>query len=101
MIRELGTDELIYLLFAARWTIALTAAALAGGTLLGLLVMTLRVTPLAPARWLAIAFIQVIQGTPLLGQLFIFYFGLGLFGLDVSAWAAAVVAFSLYSSAFM
>ena len=101
MIREFGTGELFYLLFAVRWTIALSLAAMAGGTLLGLLVMTLRVLPLAPARWLAVAYIQLIQGTPLLGQLFVVYFGLGVFGVDISPWLAAVLAFSLYSSAFL
>ena len=101
MIREFGSGELFYLLFAARWTVALSLAAMAGGTLLGLLIMTLRVLPFAPARWLAVAYIQVIQGTPLLGQLFEVYFGIGVFGYDISPWLAAVFAFSLYSSAFL
>ncbi|MCG8358881.1 MAG: amino acid ABC transporter permease [Kiloniellales bacterium] len=100
MLREFGSDEFFYLLFAARWTIALTAVAVLGGGLLGLVVMLLRVVPLRVVNWIAIAYIQAIQGTPLLGQLFVFYFGFAIFGHDVSPWAAAAVAFSIYGSAF-
>lgn len=100
MFREFGSSEFMFLVFAARWTIALTALAIAGGSLLGLVVMFLRVVRVPPLNWLAIAYIQAIQGTPLLGQLFIFYFGFGIFGYDVSPWIAAGVAFSIYGSAF-
>ena len=75
MLRGFAIGDLWYLVEAARWTVALTALAMAGGGLLGLVVMTLRVVPLAPANWLAAGYIQVLQGTPLLGQLFVFYFG--------------------------
>jgi polar amino acid transport system permease protein len=58
MLREFTLNEVWYLLFAARWTLALTAIAFTGGGLLGLLVMLLRVVPLRPAQWLAIGYIQ-------------------------------------------
>jgi polar amino acid transport system permease protein len=101
MLRQFASGDLWYLVEAARWTVALTAIALAGGGLLGLLVMILRVVPLAPANWLATAYIQALQGTPLLGQLFVFYFGFSIFGYDVSPWVAAGAAFSIYASAFL
>lgn len=101
MLREFTINEVWYLLFAARWTLALTAIAFTGGGLLGLLVMMLRVVPLRPAQWLAIGYIQTIQGTPLLGQLFLFYFGLSIFGYDVSPWIAAGAALSIYASGFL
>jgi len=101
MLREFTINEVWYLLFAARWTLALTAIAFTGGGLLGLLVMMLRVVPLRPAQWLAIGYIQTIQGTPLLGQLFLFYFGLSIFGYDVSPWVAAGAALSIYASGFL
>ncbi|HEY0201034.1 MAG TPA: amino acid ABC transporter permease, partial [Burkholderiaceae bacterium] len=40
-------------------------------------------------------------GTPLLMQLFLAYFGIALLGIDVSAWTAATVALTLYTSAFL
>ena len=101
MLREFTINEVWYLLFAARWTLALTAIAFTGGGLLGLFVMVLRVLPLRPAQWLAIGYIQTIQGTPLLGQLFLFYFGFSIFGYDVSPWIAAGAALSIYASGFL
>jgi polar amino acid transport system permease protein len=101
MLREFTIRELWYLIEAARWTVALTAIAFAGGGLLGLLFMALRVVPIAPLNWLAITYIQAIQGTPLLGQLFVFYFGFSIFGYDVSPWIAAGAALSIYASAFL
>jgi len=101
MLRQFASGDLWYLVEAARWTVALTALAFTGGGLLGLLVMLLRVVPLTPANWLATAYIQALQGTPLLGQLFVFYFGFSIFGYDVSPWVAAGAAFSFYASAFL
>ena len=46
-------------------------------------------------------YVQLFQGTPLLMQLFLAYFGLALFGINVSAWVAAGVALTLYTSAFL
>ncbi len=46
-------------------------------------------------------YVQLFQGTPLLMQLFLAYFGLALFGFDTSAWFAAAAARTLYSSAFL
>lgn len=101
MLRDFTINEFGYLVFAARWTLALTAIAFAGGGLLGLLVMILRVLPAKPLNWLAIGYIQTIQGTPLLGQLFVFYFGFSIFGYDVSPWIAAGAALSIYASGFL
>lgn len=101
MFRDFGTNEFLYLLFAARWTVALTMVSIVGGSVIGLLVMVLRVMRFAPAKALAIAYVQMVQGTPVLGQLFVVYFGIGVFGYDVSPWVAATIAFSIYSGAFL
>ena len=101
MIREVNALDLLYLLMAARWTLALTVLAFVGGGLLGLTILLLRVVPVRPVRWFAIGWIQAIQGTPLLAQLFVFFFGFAIFGYRVSPWIAAGVAFSIYASAFL
>lgn len=101
MIREVNLYDLWFLIAAGRWTLALTAIAFLGGTILGLTVMMLRVVPFRPANWLAIGWIQAIQGTPLLAQIFVFFFGFAIFGYKVSPWVAAGVAFSIYASAFL
>lgn len=101
MIRDFGLPEVTYLLFAARWTVLLTLASLVFGALIGLAIAILRIVPFRPANWLALAYVNLIQGTPLLGQLFVFFFGLSIIGFDVGAWPAAVTAFALYSGAFL
>ena len=100
MIREFGPADIVYLLAAARWTVALALTAMVGGGLIGLLLAVMRVVSFRPANWLAIGYINLIQGTPLLGQLFILFFGLPLFGVQVDAWIAAALALSIYASAF-
>jgi polar amino acid transport system permease protein len=44
---------------------------------------------------------QLFQGTPLLMQLFLAYFGIALLGIKTSAWVAAALALTLYTSAFL
>jgi polar amino acid transport system permease protein len=89
-----------YLAQAALWTLALAGIALAGGACGGLIVAAFRVSHLRPLRILAIGYITLVQGTPLLVQLFLAYFGAAFAGLDVPPLAAAAVAFTLYASAF-
>lgn len=100
MIREFALSDFGFLLLATRWTVLLALAATVGGGIIGLAIAVLRIVPVAPLNWFAIGYINLIQGTPLLGQLFVLFFGLPLIGLSVDAWTAAVVALSLYSSAF-
>jgi polar amino acid transport system permease protein len=89
------------LLFAARWTLLLSAIAFAGGGMCGLALLVLRVGRVAPARTAVKLYIELFQGTPLLMQLFLVFFGLPLLGVDVSPWLAATVALSLYASAYL
>ncbi len=89
------------LLLAARWTVLLSLIAFVGGGLVGLALLVLRTGPSLLAQRLVSAYVQLFQGTPLLMQLFLAYFGLALFGWDTSAWFAASLALTLYSSAFL
>ena len=100
MIRAFSQADVVYLILATRWTILLALAAMLGGGLLGLVVAVARVLPIKPLNWLAIGYINLIQGMPLLGQLFVFFFGLPIVGLSVDAWTAALAALSIYASAF-
>ncbi len=100
MIREFSASDVVYLLVATRWTVLLTLIAMLGGGLLGVVVAVLRIAAFRPANWLGIAYINLIQGTPLLGQLFVFFFGLPLLHIQVGAWIAAALSLSMYASAF-
>ena len=101
MIRELSFVDVLYLLAATRWTLALTAIAFAGGGLVGLVIALMRVSKLLPLRWLAGLYVLVVQGTPLLAWLFVFFFGLSIFGIEVSPWLAAAASYSIYAGAFL
>lgn len=94
-------DILRNLGLAARWTVALSLIAFVGGAVVGLALLAAR---LAGRRGAALAvggYVQLFQGTPLLMQLFLAYFGLGLLGIDVSPWLAAGLALTLYASAYL
>lgn len=101
MIRTFSSIDVIYLVAAARWTLALTATAFCGSALLGLVLAIARISPIAPLRWLVATYIYVVQGTPLLVWLFVIFFGLPLLGVSVNPWLAAAIAFSVYGSAFL
>ena len=77
------------LLWAARWTVLLSIIAFVGGGIVGLAILFLRVSQIRVLEILTKGFIEFFQGTPLLMQLFLFFFGLALFGIEVSPWVAA------------
>lgn len=89
------------LLLAMRWTIALSIVAFVGGGLVGLGLLVLRMSKLRGAETFVAGYVQLFQGTPLLMQLFLAYFGLALFGVELSPWFAASLALTLYTSAFL
>lgn len=94
-------DILRNLLLAIRWTVVLSLVSFVGGGVVGLLLLFARISPRRPLRLLARGYIELFQGTPLLMQLFIAFFGLGLFGIDVPAWLAAGLALILWTAAFL
>ncbi len=93
IVRNLG--------MAARWTLLLSLVAFAGGAVVGLLVLLARTSAKRWLRRTAWAYIELFQCTPLLMQLFLVFFGLALFGLDVPAWLAAGLTLVLWSGAFL
>lgn len=94
-----------HLIFAARWTVVLSLMAFVLGGLVGLALLLARIASkresLKPLGYAVSAYVQLFQGTPLLMQLFLAYFGLALFGVKTSAWTAAAFALTLYTSAFL
>jgi polar amino acid transport system permease protein len=102
MGRTFGTAEFLYLLKAIPWTLLLSLGALAGGGIVGLLIAILRTSPFRVLRWLATGYIELFQGTPVLMQLFVTYYGLAvLFNIQFGPWPAVLTAFTLYSGAFL
>lgn len=89
------------LILAARWTVVLSLIAFAGGASVGLLLTFLQISGRTSLVRIARLYVELFQGTPLLMQLFLVFFGLSLLGLDVSPWTAAALALTLFSSAFL
>ena len=99
-LRDFGWNELLFLVFSARWTVFLSLVAFGGGGALGLLVAVLRVAPSRLLRRVAMVWIRALQGTPLLVQLLIVYYGTAFVGLRPDAWLAASITFIVSTSAF-
>ena len=89
------------LLLATRWTIVLSLVAFIGGGVVGLLLLYARVGGNRIADLVVRGYVQVFQGTPLLIQLFLAFFGIAALGVPVSPWIAASVCLTLYSSAYL
>jgi len=101
MIQFTTWDILRGLLLATRWTILLSLVSFAGGSIVGATLLFLRIGKRNAGRIAVKYFVELFQGTPLLMQLFLAFFGLGLVGIDVPAWLAAGAALTLWSSAFL
>jgi His/Glu/Gln/Arg/opine family amino acid ABC transporter permease subunit len=100
-MRTFGFPEFLFILEAAKWTLALSAIAFVGGAILGLVIALMRTSESRWARGVSTTFIQIFQGTPLLLQLFLVFFGAPVLGLDINPWVAAGVALILNSAAFL
>ncbi|WP_017998859.1 amino acid ABC transporter permease [Paracoccus sp. N5] len=88
------------LLVGALWTMGLALIAFIFGGALGLTVAVARVSHHRSVRWLSLLYVQLVQGTPLLIQMMLAYFGLALFGLDLPSFVAASIAITVYASAY-
>ena len=100
-MRTFGFPDFMFILEAARWTLALSLIAFIGGAVLGLIIALMRTSDSIAARRVSAVFIQIFQGTPLLLQLFLIFFGAPVLGLDINPWIAAGVALILNSAAFL
>jgi len=100
-MRQLNLGDFEFLLLATRWTILLSVYAMIGGGIVGLAIALLRTSTSAGLRWIAIGYIRVFQGTPLLLQLFLVFFGGDMLGIPLGAWLSAILGFSLNAGAFL
>jgi polar amino acid transport system permease protein len=96
----LSTFQLQALGVGALWTLGLSLAAFAGGGAIGLLVALSRVSKSRAVNLLALAYVQLVQGTPLLILMLLSYFGLAILGVDIPPFGAACLAIIIYASAY-
>lgn len=101
MIEFTFWDIVRNLVFATRWTVLLSAAAFAGGAIVGVAILFARISKARWARRFGSGYIALFQGTPLLMQLFLMFFGLPMLGLRIEPWTAAVCGLTFYASAYL
>jgi polar amino acid transport system substrate-binding protein len=83
------------LLQGALVTVALSVVAMALAVVAGLVIVLARLYGIAPVRWLAKAYVEIIRGTPLLIQLFMIYYGLPEIGIRLKPFFAAILGLGL------
>lgn len=80
------------------------------GTVLGTLLAVMKMSNFKPARWLSVAYIEFIRGTPLMIQLTFIFYGLPMIGIhfpeiaiipNFDRFAAGVFAMSINSAAYV
>lgn len=80
---QLVIDSLPFLLKGAGYTLQLSIGGMFFGLLLGFILALMRLSPIWPVRWLARFYISIFRGTPLIAQLFMIYYGLPQFGIEL------------------
>lgn len=80
--------------------ITLSILAMLLGALLGMFVYLGKRSKNKPLHLLCAAYIEIIRNTPMLVQLYLIYFGLSQFGMDISAFNAMLIAMVLNNAGY-
>ena len=100
--------EFPQLYFTGLWlTVQISILGLIGAIVIGTAVALMRVSPVAPLRWIGAAYVEFFRNTPLAVQLFFLFLGLPLIGLRFSTdtfeniFRAAAIGMGLYHGAYV
>ncbi len=97
---QLALDSAPFLLRGALLTLQLSLGGMALGLILGFLLALMRLSPLWPISWLSRIYVSLFRGTPLIAQLFMIYYGLPQFGIELDPFPAALIGLSLNTAAY-
>ncbi|WP_394218075.1 amino acid ABC transporter permease [Halobacillus trueperi] len=75
---------------AAQMTLALTAVSILIAIVIGLMFAFMKISKIKPLEWLANIYIYVVRGTPLIVQIFVFYYGLTEVWMISGFWSVAL-----------
>lgn len=89
------------LLEAALLTLQVSVLSLLIGLSLGLVLYFAKTSRVFPLSWVAVCWIEIARNTPVLFQIFFFFWGLGEFGIFLSSFAAVVAALSFNTAGYM
>ena len=99
-----------WLVSGCKVTLQISVVGIVLAFIVGLLIAVMRMSNFRPVRWFALAYLEFFRNTPLLVQIFFWYFGsYKILPTAVNDWlnstnfefAAAVIALTIYTSAFI
>ena len=92
-----------FLITGLEYTLSLAAITVIVGAIFGALIALLRMSRFAPFRWIAAIYTEIIRGTPMLLQLYLFYFALPLLVpiLNKQQYACVAIALVCNSAAYV
>ena len=100
--------EFPQLYFIGLWvTIQISVLGLLGALIIGTVVAVMRVSPVAPLRWIGATYVEFFRNTPLVVQLYFLFLGLPLIGFRFSTdtfehiFRAAFVGMGVYHGAYV
>ena len=91
-------------------TLIIAAFTVFFGTIFGTLMSSMRMSKILPLKWLAVAYIEFIRGTPLMVQLMFIFYGHPMVGFTLpdiswipnfSRFSAGIIAMSIISCAYV
>src|SRR3546814_18743396 len=97
----LGSDQYQALLDGAQITLQVSALAILWGTVTAVVLGVVSLSPFRPLRWFVRIYVEVLRGVSAIILIFWAYYALPLFGVDLSAMQAGVLALGLNLSAYV
>ena len=82
-------------------TVTASLIALVASFVLGAIIAVMRITPIAPLRWIGTAYVEFFRNIPLVVIAFFFFIGTPVIGIRFSGLTAGTIALSIYTSAFI
>ena len=97
---QLVLDSAPFLLKGTLFTLQLSIGGMAFGLFLGFVLALMRLSRFWPLAWLSRIYVSIFRGTPLIAQLFMIYYGLPQFGIELDPIPAALIGLSLNTAAY-
>jgi cystine transport system permease protein len=97
---QLVLDSAPLLLKGTLFTLQLSLGGMVFGLILGFVLALMRLSHFWPLSWLSRFYVSVFRGTPLIAQLFMIYYGLPQFGIELDPIPAAMIGLSLNTAAY-
>lgn len=97
---QLVLDSAPFLLKGTLFTLQLSLGGMVFGLLLGFLLALMRLSHFWPLSWLSRCYVSIFRGTPLIAQLFMIYYGLPQFGIELDPIPSAMIGLSLNTAAY-